>query len=40
MCKSTGTTRMKRQLSQQPKLLAELTCKSMELIENEWEYAS
>ena len=37
MCKSTGTTGMTRQLAQQPKILAESTCKSMVHVENEWQ---
>ena len=39
-CKSTETTRMTRLLTQQPKILAESTCKSMVLVKNEWQYAS
>ena len=37
LCKSTETTRMARLLVQQPKILAESRCKSIVLVENEWQ---
>ena len=41
MHKSTGTTRMTRLLVQQPTMiLVESTCKSMVLVENEWQKTS
>jgi hypothetical protein len=40
MHKSTGTTRMTRQLAQQPKIIVVSMCKSMVLVENELQYAS
>ena len=40
LCKSTGTTRVTQLLVQQPKILAESTCKLMVVVESEWQYAS
>ena len=37
MHKSTGTTRVTRLLAQLPVILAESTCKSMFLVEIEWQ---
>ena len=40
MHKPTGTTRMTRLLAQLPVILVESTCKSMVLVENEWQKTS